>query len=135
MINIDDLIEGILLCGTKKEAIGNVYILGGETYVTINQLVKIIAEVLDVDGPRFHIPFTLAYLAGILCEFTCKPLGINPPLYRRRVDFFRKDRAFDISKAKLELGSNPKIGLKKWFETDRGLVPKGRFIVIRSEIP
>ena len=112
MIYIDDLIEGILLCGTKKEAIGNVYILGGETYVTINQLVRIIAELLDVNGPRFHIPFTLAYLAGVLCEFVCKPLGINPPLYRRRVDFFRKNRAFDISKAKLELGFQPKTDLK-----------------------
>ncbi len=112
MIFINDLIEGILLCGSKKEAIGNVYILGGETYVTINQLVKIIAEVLDVNVPRFHIPFTLTYFAGILCEFICKPLGINPPLYRRRVDFFRKNRAFDISKAKHSLGFQPKTDLK-----------------------
>lgn len=112
MTYIDDLIEGILLCGTKKEAIGNVYILGGETYVTINQLVKIIAEVLDVNVPRFHIPFTPIYFAGVLFELICKPLGINPPLYRSRVNFFRQNRAFDISKAKLELGFEPKIDLE-----------------------
>lgn len=112
MIYIDDLIEGILLCGTKKEATGNVYILGGERYSTINQLIKIIAEVLDVNAPRFHIPFSLVYFAGILCEFICKPLGVSPPLYRSRVDFFRQNRAFDISKAKLELGFKPKTDLK-----------------------
>ena len=111
MIFIDDLIEGILLCGTKSEAIGNVYILGGETYVTLNELVKIIAQILDVNVPRFHIPFTPTYFAAILCEFICRPLGIDPPLYRRRVDFFRKNRAFNISKAKLELGFKPKTDL------------------------
>jgi nucleoside-diphosphate-sugar epimerase len=53
------------------------------------------------------------YAAGFLCELLCKPLGINPPLYRRRVDFFRKNRAFDGSKAKRELGFEPKTDLKK----------------------
>jgi dihydroflavonol-4-reductase len=112
MIYIDDLIEGILLCGTKKEAIGNVYILGGENYVTLNQLAQIITEVLDVNAPRSHIPFAPVYYASILCEFICKPLGINPPLYRRRVDFFTKNRAFDIAKAKRGLGFQPKTDLK-----------------------
>ena len=112
MIYIDDLIDGILLCGAKKEAIGNVYILGDESFVTINRLVEMIADVLGVKAPRFHFPFTPAYYASILCEFICKPLGIDPPLYRRRVDFFRKNRAFDISKAKRELGFRPKVDLK-----------------------
>ena len=30
----------------------------------------------------------------------CAPFGIEPPLYRRRVDFFTKSRAFDISTAR-----------------------------------
>jgi len=30
----------------------------------------------------------------------CKPLGIAPPIYRRRVDFYTKDRKFDNSKSK-----------------------------------
>jgi nucleoside-diphosphate-sugar epimerase len=112
MIYIDDLIEGILLCGTVEKAIGNVYILTGEEPVTLNQLVRMIAGVLSVPPPRWRIPVTPVYLAGLLCELLCKPLGINPPLYRRRVDFFRKTRCFDISKAKLELGFTPKTDLK-----------------------
>jgi nucleoside-diphosphate-sugar epimerase len=39
------------------------------------------------------------------------PLGIEPPLYRRRVDFFTKSRAFDISRARTELGFAPAVGL------------------------
>jgi nucleoside-diphosphate-sugar epimerase len=112
MIYIDDLIDGILLCGTKEKAIGNVYILTGEEPTTLNQLVQVIAEVLDVRPPHLRFPVTPVYLAGCMCELLCKPLGINPPLYRRRVDFFRKTRCFVISKAKRELGFTPQTDLK-----------------------
>lgn len=113
MIYIDDLIDGILLCGTKEQAIGNIYILTGEGYVTLNRLVELIAEVIGVQPPWLRFPVVPVYLAGFLCEVICKPLGINPPLYRRRVNFFRKTRVFDISKAKKELNFKPKTDLKK----------------------
>jgi nucleoside-diphosphate-sugar epimerase len=51
-------------------------------------------------------------VAGLLCEIICKPFGINPPLYRRRVDFFRKNRAFSIEKAVRELDFRPKVSLE-----------------------
>lgn len=112
MIYIDDLIDGILLCGTEKRAIGNVYILTGEEPVTLNRLVEVIAGILGVRPSRLRFPVTPVYLAGILCELICKPFGIQPPIYRRRVDFFRKTRSFDISKAKTDLGFKPKTDLK-----------------------
>jgi nucleoside-diphosphate-sugar epimerase len=112
MIYIDDLIDGILLCGTKKEAIGNIYILGGDQGVTLNELVGIIAEVLDVPPPRIHIPFMPIYYASLLCEFVFRPFGINPPLFRRRVNFFSKSRSFEINKAKLDLDFNPRTDLR-----------------------
>ena len=49
------------------------------------------------------------YYAGWACEILCKPFGISPPIYRRRVDFFRKDRAFKIDKAQKELGYDPSV--------------------------
>jgi len=112
MIYIDDLIDGILLCGTRDEAVGKVYILTGKEPTTLNELVRVVAEVLGVRPPWLRFPVTPVYLAGFLCELLCKPLGINPPLYRRRVDFFRKTRSFDISKAKKELGFWPKTDLR-----------------------
>ena len=108
----DDLIDGILLCGNKAEAIGNVYILTGEEAVTLNQLVQTIATTLGVRPNKLRLPVTPVYLAGFLCELLCKPFGVNPPLYRRRVDFFRKTRCFDISKAKRDLGFQPRIDLQ-----------------------
>ena len=112
MIYVADLIDGILLCGTKENGIGGVYILAGDAPATLNQIAQLIAEVLAVQPPKLHFPVAPVYLAGFLCELICKPFGINPPLYRRRVDFFRKNRAFDISKAKRELGFEPKTDLR-----------------------
>jgi nucleoside-diphosphate-sugar epimerase len=125
MIYVDDLIDGILLCGTNENAAGKIYILTGEEPTTLNQLVQVIAEVLSVPPNRLRFPVTPVYLAGFVCEVLCRPLGLNPPLYRRRVDFFRKNRSFDISKAKRELGFEPKTNLKtgirltaEWYRTE-----------------
>ena len=112
LIYIDDLIDGIVLCGTRDEAVGQVYILTGESPLTLNQMVANIAQVLGVRPPWLRLPVWPVYLAGLGCEIICKPFGINPPLYRRRVDFFRKTRSFDISKAKNDLHFEPKTDLK-----------------------
>ena len=49
---------------------------------------------------------------GALCEAICIPTGIEPPLYRRRVDFYTKSRAFDIGRAQREIGYAPRVGLR-----------------------
>jgi nucleoside-diphosphate-sugar epimerase len=108
---IDDLIEGILLCGTRNCAVGKIYIIGGNEYVTLNKLVTLIAQALAVRLPDRRVPLWPVYALGYACETICRPFGIDPPLYKRRVDFFTKNRAFDISKAKRELGFEPKTDL------------------------
>jgi nucleoside-diphosphate-sugar epimerase len=39
-----------------------------------------------------------------VCEALCAPLGVRPPLSRRRVGFFSHNRAFDLAKARDRLG-------------------------------
>jgi nucleoside-diphosphate-sugar epimerase len=60
-----------------------------------------------------HLPVWPFWLAGAACEAVCAPFGMEPPLYRRRVDFFTKSRAFDISRARAELRFNPTVGLRE----------------------
>ncbi|MCH7517556.1 MAG: NAD-dependent epimerase/dehydratase family protein [Candidatus Dadabacteria bacterium] len=112
MIYIDDLIDGILLCGEKDEAIGNVYILGSEEISTIKELVSTISDIMGVRTPKFSLPFLPIYYLAKICEFVFKPLPINPPIYERRINFFISNRAFDISKAKKELGFQPRTDLR-----------------------
>ena len=78
----------------------------------MNELVAAVSEVAGVPTPQRHLPVWPFWAAGALCEAVCVPLGIEPPLYRRRVDFFTKSRAFDISRARAELGYSPTVGLR-----------------------
>lgn len=108
---IDDLVEGFRLCGEQAAAAGRTYLLGGPEYTTLAELVALVAREVGGRPPRVRIPVWPVWLAGALCELACVPLGVEPPLYRRRVDFYRKSRAFDISRARRELGYNPAVSL------------------------
>jgi nucleoside-diphosphate-sugar epimerase len=59
------------------------------------------------------LPVWPFWIAGAACEALCAPFGIEPPLYRRRVDFFTKSRAFDSSRARQEIGYTPRVGLRE----------------------
>lgn len=125
---IDDLIDGILLCGKKDQAIGNTYILASERPVTTNQLVSIISDILGVKTPRFSLPVLPVKYFAKFCEYIFTAINKNPPIYERRIDFFISNRDFDISKAKNELGFQPatdlRTGLRKTFEwyQENGLI-------------
>jgi nucleoside-diphosphate-sugar epimerase len=108
---IDDLVEGFRLCGEVPAAAGRTYILAGGEVTTLNELIAIIAAEAGVTPPTLHLPVWPFWVAGALCEAACAPFGIEPPLYRRRVDFFTKSRAFDITRARTELGYAPTVGL------------------------
>ena len=110
---IDDLAEGFRLCATVPGAAGRTYILAGGEVTTLNELTAIVAEEAHVPPPRLHLPVWPVWIAGAACEALCAPLGLEPPLYRRRVDFFTKSRAFDITRARQELGYAPQVGLRE----------------------
>ena len=125
---VEDLAEGFRLCGEVPGASGRTYILAGGEVTSLNELVRRIAAAAGVPPPSLHLPVWPVWLAGAACEAVCAPLGLEPPLYRRRVDFFTKSRAFDISRARAELGFSPAVGLDEgirrtlaWYREQRWL--------------
>jgi nucleoside-diphosphate-sugar epimerase len=110
---IDDLVEGLRLCGEHPAAARRTYILAGPRYTTLNELATLIARELGVTPPRLHLPVWPFWLAGLACEAVCVPLRLQPPLYRRRVDFYTKSRAFDTTRARTELGFAPRVDLEE----------------------
>jgi len=75
---VDDLVDGIVLCGNKKEALGQTYIIGGEKYLVLNELVEMIARALDVKKPTIHFPFFWpVWIAALLCEVVCYPFVLT----------------------------------------------------------
>lgn len=122
-VYVHDLVQGILLAGYKEAAIGQIYIFAGRTAKTMDELFAAVAKRAGVKPLPFRVPAPPLQLLGSVLEVVCKPLGIEPPLYRRRVDFFTKNRSFDISKAKKELGYEPAndfetevSNIYKWYE-------------------
>jgi nucleoside-diphosphate-sugar epimerase len=110
---IDDLVEGLRLCGEVPAAANRTYILAGGEISTLNGLVALIAAEARVPEPKWHLPVWPFWLAGAVCEAVCVPVRVEPPIYRRRVDFFTKSRAFDISRARAEIGYAPRVGLRE----------------------
>lgn len=110
---IDDLCDGIILCGEHPNAVGERFILCSNEYSSMKELGATIAKHLNVKAPTFAPPVGPLMLAAKICETLCKPLGINPPLHTRRVEFFIKSRAFDNTKARKLLGYDPKISTEE----------------------
>lgn len=112
---IDDLIDGFLLASTAPRAVGEVFTIGGATHVTIREVVDTIADVVGGPRPRLRIPAWPVEAAAHLCVAVCKPFGMNPPLYPRRLEFFTLDRSFTIAKAREYLGYDPKVSVPEGF--------------------
>lgn len=128
LTHVDDVVEGLILAGTVDAAVGEVFTIAGERYTTLNELVGLIAEIAAVPPPRVKIPYPPMFAAAWLCDRLCRAVGAEPPLYPRRVEFFSKDRAFTIDKAKNVLGYRPGIELEeglaetyRWYE-EQGLL-------------
>ena len=119
-VHVDDLVQGLRLLGTHPNAVGEIFILGGESYLKLSELTAMIAAAANVPAPRLRLPVRPFQLVGSLVEKLCVPFGIEPPIHRRRVDFYTKSRAFSIEKAKRLLGYRPAVklndGIRDTFE-------------------
>jgi nucleoside-diphosphate-sugar epimerase len=49
--------------------------------------------------------------AAVVLEGTLKPFGVQPPLHRRRMNFFVKSFQFTCGEARSNLGYDPKVKL------------------------
>lgn len=123
---VEDLCDGFRLCATVPGAAGRTYILAGAEVTTLRELITITASVAGVTPRLLRLPVWPVWIAGAVCEALCAPFGISPPLYRRRVDFFTKSRAFDITRAQRELGFAPAVTLRdgigrtlEWYRAQR----------------
>ena len=110
---IDNLVDAFELAAEKDGIQGRSYLIADEHYFSLNNLVKHVATAMKRDVKIMHLPYQPLRLAAIAAELVCKPLRINPPIFRRRVSWFRQNRAFNIKKAKEELGYRARVGLEE----------------------
>ena len=108
-IHVDDLCAAFVLAAEKPEAVGEVFIIADDGAITLNRIIEIMGDELGVPPPRLRLPYWALYVPSAICEFACKPLGLSPPLHRRRAHWFSSTRSFDITKARTRLGFTPKM--------------------------
>ena len=127
-VYVEDIVQGLMLCASKDEALGQTYIIAGEKAISLEKLMNVIAENCNTHIPRIGIPLWFAKIIAILCEIVYKPFSMKPPISRRRLEFFLKDQYFDISKAQNEIGFKPVYklaqGIKqtvKWYRDNKYL--------------
>jgi 2-polyprenyl-3-methyl-5-hydroxy-6-metoxy-1,4-benzoquinol methylase len=89
------------------------FLLAGEKPVSTNEMVSTVAETIGAKGARFRVPFGPLYLMAATMEFSLRPIGIQPPLHRRRMDFFKKSFQLSWQRASEILGYHPKVSFKE----------------------
>lgn len=108
---IDNLVDAFELAQRSEVSDGRPYLIADEEYHSIETIVRKTAEALGVEVRIPHFPVTPIVVLGHVVEKVCRPLRIEPPIFPRRVDWFRQNRAFRIDRAKRELGYRPRVGL------------------------
>lgn len=108
---IDNLVDAFLLCLSPGAGNGRAYLIADEDYYPIEEIVREVGRVLDVPVRIRHYPILPVVALGHIVEKICKPIGVTPPIFPRRVDWYRQNRAFDITRAKKELGYAPRVRL------------------------
>jgi len=128
LVYVEDLVDGFVRAAHADGVNGEVFIVAGGEAVTQDELAARIARIMGVRDRFPHFPAWPFQILGSLVEAICVPLRIDPPIYRRRVDFFTKSRSFSIEKAEKMLSYEPQVsvdvGLARTFAwyRDEGLL-------------
>ncbi len=111
MIYVDDVVSGFFRACESDRALGESFILAGPKACTLRDLV---AEVQAATGSRrYGIRLPLKPMLGVagVIEDLSRKLGVEPPIYRRRMDFFWSDSEFDTTRARERLDWAPAVDL------------------------
>jgi len=113
MVYVDDVVSAFFKACERPDAVGEGVIVAGPRSCTLRELID---EVTAATGSaRYGIRLPLAPMLGLaaVVEDVSAALAIDPPIYRRRMDFFHSDSEFDTSRARRVLAWEPKVDLRE----------------------
>jgi nucleoside-diphosphate-sugar epimerase len=123
LIYVDDLIQGLFLAAEHPEAVGQIILLAGPSPISTKEMARTIAEDLGIQPRKMRLPLWPFLVAATVMEGTLRPVGIQPPLHRRRMDFFRKSFTLSTERAERLLGFRPTVSFRegvsrtaRWYE-------------------
>jgi dihydroflavonol-4-reductase len=113
MVYVDDVVSAFFKACERDVALGEGLIVAGPRACTLRELLD---EITRATGSkRYGVRLPLAPMLGLaaVVEDVCARLKIDPPIYRRRMDFFYSDSEFDTSRARRVLGWEPRVDLRE----------------------
>jgi dihydroflavonol-4-reductase len=113
MVYVDDVVSAFFQACERSEALGEGLIVAGPSVCTLRDLLD---EITRATGSkRYGVRLPLAPMLGVagIVEDVCAKLNLDPPIYRRRMDFFSSDSAFDISRARRVLHWEPRVDVRE----------------------
>jgi nucleoside-diphosphate-sugar epimerase len=113
MVYVDDVVSAFFLACDRDEALGEGLIVAGPRSCTLRELLDEITHATGSKRYGMRLPLApMLLLAGVV-EDVCAAAKVDPPIYRRRMDFFHSDSEFDISRAERVLDWEPKVDLRE----------------------
>jgi nucleoside-diphosphate-sugar epimerase len=112
MVYVDDVVSAFFQACDRDEALGEGLIIAGPRSCTLGELLDEITRATGSKRYGVRLPLApMLLLAGVV-EDACAAVKIDPPIYRRRMDFFHSDSEFDTSRARRVLKWEPRVELR-----------------------
>jgi len=98
LIHVEDFVSFLIIASASDKTLGQVYICGNKSSITIKSFVSVIANYMKKSPIYLRLPVTPFFIMGDVCETVCRYFSVEPIIYRRRVAFYTKDRSFNARK-------------------------------------
>jgi len=123
MVYVDDVVSAFFAACERQEAVDEAMIVAGPRPCTLRELIEQVRQATGSARYGFRLPLAPMLATAAVVEDVCRMLKLDPPIYRRRMDFFTSDSAFDISRARRLLEWAPQVdlaeGVKRTYEAYR----------------
>ena len=113
MVYVDDVVSAFFKACERDEALGQGLIVAGPHACTLRELVDEVTAATGSSRYGLRLPLAPMLLLAAVVEDISAALAIDPPIYRRRMDFFHSDSEFDTSRARRVLDWQPKVDLRE----------------------
>ena len=113
MVYVDDVVSAFFAACQRPEAVGQGMIVAGPRPCTLRELIEEVRRATGSARYGWRLPLAPMLAAAAVVEDVCQALHLDPPIYRRRMDFFTSDSAFDTTRARKVLDWTPRVELEE----------------------
>jgi nucleoside-diphosphate-sugar epimerase len=134
-VYVDNLVDMFELAAANPTARGRAYLAGDEDSVTLTDLVRCVGDALGAPVRILRFPwYRAAWVGASAIEVVLKRIGVKPPVFRRRLSWFKTNRSFRIDRARKELGYQPRIQLKEGLSRTAAWYRKAGYLTAISQV-